>query len=379
VFLSYFASGLNGPETDLLKAVPRSAGNLRACLAPEARLILFAFTHQGLAAYDCALDPNALQVVSPYRMDGQRFLDARVLRRAYAALVAPVAGAVQQAQQLIVAPHGPLHQLSFAALLDEQGRPLLKTMPPMVYVPSATIMLQLLARPALDRRWDSPCLALGYDGTSMSLRHTEPEAEAVARITGGEARRGRPGQLTQFLEQASRYRWLHLACHGEFDLAEPLRSWLELGPGEHLRASDVLESPRMHTELVTLSACRSGVSKVLRGDEPMGLVRAFLAAGVQTVVVTLWQVEDRSARLLMEHFYALLAEPRIRQDPASALREAQVDERVRAWGEMEPNAVDAPDVEHPYADPSFWAAYVVVGVAPASISTARFGIASAGT
>jgi CHAT domain-containing protein len=295
---------------------------------------------------------------------------------------------VQQARQLIIAPYGPLHQLSFAALRDDQGRSLLETMPPLVYVPSATIMLQLLSRALPDQEWEAPCLALGYDGTALTLRHTEPEAEAVARICGGEARRGAPGQRARFLEQAGRYRWLHMACHGEFDLSEPLMSWLELGPREYLRALDVLAHP-IHAELVTLSACRSGVSKVLRGDEPMGLVRAFLAAGVRTVIVTLWQVEDRSARLLMERFYTLLADPALAGDPAHALREAQlyvrsltldqVNERIRAWDAIEPVLDRAVHGTHPYADPVYWAAYVVVGPAPASISTVSPAIASAGT
>jgi len=79
-------------------------------------------------------------------------------------------------------------------------------------------------------------------------------------------------------EAARNVRVLHLACHGEFLPDDPLSSWLEIGPGERLSAADVLANYKLQADLVTLSACRSGVYQVLRGDEPMGLVRAFLAA-----------------------------------------------------------------------------------------------------
>ncbi len=62
--------------------------------------------------------------------------------------------------------------------------------------------------------------------------------------------------------------WLHSA-------GQPV-SALELGDGERLTAQEVREGWRLRAELVTLSVCQTGVSRVLRGDEPMGLVRAFL-------------------------------------------------------------------------------------------------------
>jgi CHAT domain-containing protein len=161
-----------------------------------------------------------------------------------------------------------------------------------------------------------------------------------------------------------------LACHGEFDLDDPLRSWLEIGPNERLSAADVIGSFALDAELVVLSACRSGVSRVLRGDEPMGLVRAFLSAGARAVLVTLWPVEDSSARLLMERFYlAMQAETAC--DPAAALQIAQSYLRgltlaqardiLAGWGEEVADITPNESAARPYADPAFWAAYVLVG------------------
>jgi CHAT domain-containing protein/tetratricopeptide (TPR) repeat protein len=365
--LAYFATGLRGPESDLFEAIPRQATGLRACLAAPARLLLLALTREGLHAQACALDPNLLQALSPYLADGRRFLQPAILRRAYDALIAPAADLLATAERLVIVPHGPLHQLPFAALLDPSDRQLLELAPELYYAPSTTLLLGARPQPTTI---GVGCLAVGYDGAAgRRLRHTEAEALAVAQLCGGQAWQGAPGMARRLQEAASAYRWLHLACHGEFDLDEPLRSWLEIGPGERLSAAAVLGQFALGAELVTLSACRSGVSRVLRGDEPMGLVRAFLSAGARTVLVTLWPVEDISARILMERFYrALLAEG----DPAAALQKAQrvlrdltiaeAREILAGWGE-EVADMPAEDSAQPYADPAFWAAFVLIGAA----------------
>jgi CHAT domain-containing protein len=332
-----------------------------------------ALTRESLRAYICALDPNALQASSAYLADGRRFLQPAILRRAYDALIAPAADLLAVAERVVVVPHGPLHQLPFAALLDPAGRPLLEIAPDLRYAPSTTLLLHARLQQAAPK---AACLALGYDGAAgRRLRHTEAEAAAVARLCGGEAWHGVPRMAEQLRAAAGAYRWLHLACHGEFDLDEPLRSWLEIGPGERLSAATVLDQFALSADLVTLSACRSGVSRVLRGDEPMGLVRAFLSAGARSVLVTLWPVEDISARILMEHFYRALL---VDGDPAAALHEAQralrdltladAREILAGWGE---DVADIPteDTAQPYADPAFWAAYALIG---ASAAEGRF-------
>lgn len=344
LLLAYFTTGVAGPERELLTAMPAGAP-LRAALEVPAQTLLFALSRDGLRAARCAIDPNMLAAGSSYQADGRRFLRPAILRRCYEALLAPVADLLAGARHLIIAPHGPLHQLPFAALLDPGGSPLIERAPRLSYTPSATM---LVARQKAEGKRQkgaaasSPLLAVGYN--SDTLRHSEGEAAAVAALGGGEARSLAGLTAGEALSLLSGHRRLHFACHAEFVIDDPLASWLELGPGLRLSAAEVLAGPRLGAELVTLSACRSGLSRVLRGDEPMGLVRAFLSAGARAVIVTQWPVEDESARLLMERLYAALAAQGAGADPAATLREAQLALRA----------------DPRFGEPSFWAPYQVV-------------------
>jgi CHAT domain-containing protein len=121
----------------------------------------------------------------------------------------------------------------------------------------------------------------------------------------------------------------------------PLESALHLGPGERLTVVDVIRRLRLRCRLVTLSACESGLSRVRRGDELVGLARAFHYAGAAAVLCTLWRVDERSTRLLMEQFYRLV---RSGAPFAAALQSAQLT--LRRTRE--------------FADPFYWAPFILL-------------------
>ena len=377
VLLAYFTTGLHGPETNLLNAMPSEAAAVRACLETPSQLILFALTHASVETHRCNLDPHLLHSDSPYLADGKRFLRPPILRRVYDALIGPIADKLEPTTHMIVVPHGPLHQLSFATLLDPTGECLLDQIAHVSYAPSATVLFQSMMHTS--RVPDHSCLAFGFDGVGdHQLRHTEAEATQVAHVCDGDVVHCVTDLQRQCLDVAASYRYIHFACHGEFDIDDPLNSWLEPGPDTRITATSIMADVQLCAELVVLSACRSGVSHIVRGDEPMGLIRAFMLAGARAVLVTLWPVEDTSARLLMERFYQLLMAQEGDHNIAAALREAQhylreltiaeIHAQTHQWEERieitgEPN-------EQPYATPAFWAPYIVVGVAsPGSTST----------
>ena len=375
--LCYFSTGVLDRDLPLLRAIPAD-NPLRRHLLTPARTLLFVLTRDGLAVHDCPLDPNALSSASLRRNDRRRFWSGRVLSRLYAALLAP-AGEALAAGRVYVAPHGPLHYVPFGALLDENNQPLVRPAGPrLAYVPSATVLLRHCL--SGDERAVAPaaCLAIGYDGASgeQTLPHTEAEAKFVAGITGGEAWIGpspKKGRLEAALRQP---RWLHFACHSQFNHASPLESWLETGAGERLTAAEVLRNWRLQADLVVLSACQTGLSRLLRGDEPMGLIRAFLAAGAKTVLAAQWRVEDLPTFLLMQRFYSAL-QAMARPDPAIALQTAQVWLRELTAAHLQTLLIDLskagliqnqsivgldlPADRCPFDHPRYWAAFTLIG------------------
>src|SRR5262249_47138860 len=122
-------------------------------------------------------------------------------------------------------------------------------------------------------------------------------------------------------QQAPACRLLHFSCHGEFDSVSPLESALHIASTETLTGQEIIDNLHLNCDLVTLSACESGLSIVQRGDELYGLIRAFMYAGAPALIATLWRVDERSTLIFAEKFYqSFLAGASY----AAALKEAQL-------------------------------------------------------
>lgn len=363
--LEYYTCGVLEGNASRQKARSRS---LQLYLPPPATL-LFAVTSASVEVVDLALSPVD---VLPGRLAVERhFLQPAIRQALHRRLLGPALGQLAGKRRIYLAPHGPLHYVPFAALLDDNGDTLLRAGgPDLVYAPSASVLFRdrsasPVARPADDqrpvpvdgredeprRRSRTPCLAFGYNGDDANrLRFAEEEAQRIAALLGGQALTGSASKRDSLLRLARDARYLHISCHGRFDPAAPLASSLQLAPGEYLTAQEVLDGLRLDADLVTLSACESGLSGVRRGDELMGLVRAFLLAGAPAVVATLWRVDERSTRLLMERFYRELADG---ADPAAALHRSQLALQRMDWEGAS------------FADPFYWAPFVLIGHAGA--------------
>jgi CHAT domain-containing protein len=191
------------------------------------------------------------------------------------------------------------------------------------------------------------------------------EASAIASLfdTGAEVFTGSAATEARAKAVGPEAAVVHFAVHGIVDHAFPLDSALLLGAddgadggGENgiLQAWEILEQVRLDAQLVTLSACSSGVGTELAGEGLIGLTRAFQYAGARSVVASLWEVGDASTSVLMSRFYRYLKEGKTKD---VALQKAQLDllrGTVRGVGEPAPSEGD---LSHPY----FWAAFQLYG------------------
>jgi len=127
---------------------------------------------------------------------------------------------------------------------------------------------------------------------------------------------------------------IHFATHATANRESPLNSAIILshhGESFKLYARDVAQVP-LRAELVTISACHSAGAKTYSGEGLMGFAWAFLQAGAQNVIASLWDVDDASSVQIMRHLYAEIA---ARQPPARALRAAKLA-LMRSSGRYKP-------------------------------------------
>jgi CHAT domain-containing protein len=259
----------------------------------------------------------------------------------YGRLLGPAREQIE-GDRLLIVPHGVLHYLPFGALRSPAHHWVAEEFA-LATLPSASVLRYVADKGAgtSDR-----ALVVGNPdlGAGLALPWAEREARLVARYEPGATVLLR-GDATEakvkgLLESAG---LIHFATHGVLKESDPLSSALLLVPGAgedgRLEVRELFGF-ELRARLVVLSACETGLGKLSRGDELVGLQRAFLYAGTPAIITTLWKVDDRASYQLIRSFYAHLE----KAGPAEALRQAQ-RETLRAF-------------PHPYS----WAAFTLTGV-----------------
>lgn len=384
VLLEYFTTGVVEWGENIVQNLPPQSKYLKEHLVPPARTLAFVITRNDLTCRTLPVSPNALRPGPADPPSGQRFLDEQKLRRLYDVLLAPVHHHWQEAEVLYLVPHGPLHYVPFQALQHPDGHFLLDDLS-LAYAPSATVLLRHCRQMSAEA--PDTCLAVGYNEEgATALRHAETEAQAIARLWDGQARIGGASKKAWLYQVHGSYQVLHFSCHGRFSLHDPLASNLILGKGEHLTAAEVLDQFHLNADLVVLSACDSGLSRIAGGDELLGLIRAFISAGTPSLVVTQWKVEETSSRIVMERFHQNLLAG---LGKAAALREAQLYLRdlsveglrqiLARYGEppaeteSQVSRLTTDDATQVFAHPRYWAPFILVGEALHAIGSRPAG------
>ena len=269
-------------------------------------------------------------------------------------LIRPILPYLGPQDRLVFIPDGSLHGVPFAALLDRTTKRYLIKDRIMAVAPSATFYLEALARDrglAARSSRRPTVLAVGNPRIGSDrgrdlpdLPAAQEEAAALAGLfPGSEVLSGEGATKRAFLAAAGRHEWLHFGGHAVVNQEYPFLSHLLMAP-EGDADSGVLFAHELYgarfgsTRLAVLAGCETGGGPVA-GEGVLSLARAFLVAGVPTVVASLWSVDDAASSRLFAVFYERL---RRGDGPAMALRAAQLDLLERgAEG---------------------WAAYEVIGV-----------------
>lgn len=343
-------AGLQSPTHSPLEEI-------RAALAPETALVEYFCVQDRILA--CVLTCDDLQIVpvtlqsrvqkilqmlqfqlSKFRLDPQyvaTFQDSLLestqahLKSLYDEILAPVRPLLD-AKHLVFVPHGLLHYVPMHALYD--GESYLIDKFAISYAPSASIYSICRAIP---ETISGPSLIFGIaDAQAPSILD---EVQALSSILP-DAKLFVGDQATEqaLRENGASSRTIHIATHGYFRQDNPMFSSIRLG-GSYLSLYDLYHL-KLTADLVVLSGCATGLNVVRPGDEQIGLVRGLLRAGAQSLVLSLWDVHDRSTREFMVSFYTKMQQG---LSKPLAMQAAMVDLRRRS--------------PHPY----YWAPFLLIG------------------
>jgi hypothetical protein len=273
--------------------------------------------------------------------------DARpLLERLHEWLMRPVLKHLPAGAPLVIVADGEIGRVPFVALRDPRTRKdLLETRTlslasrladvggPEPAVGRSAPRALLVADPEFNQR-EHPTLD--------PLDGARGEMDTLRRLfyPGADTLSGRNVSIDAFRERARGADVIHYAGHAVFDDTHPGRSFLVLAGAERLTADTITRWELDGVRLVVLSACSTIRARHGRSGGFAGLSGAFLAAGADGVVGSLWKVSDKLAQPLMEEFHR---QYRTSGDPADALRKAQL--KMRSEG-------------HP---PTVWAGFRYVG------------------
>ncbi len=322
---------------------------------------------------------NLVDFRGPSGAEARRNLLTRS-RSLYDLLIRPAEPLISRYARILIIPDGPLHTLPFAALVRNAGSgtpQYLVDWKPIHIAVSATVYVELKKGRADSPRDPSVVLAAFGDprypkfaAAKGEVRRgdvveapldsgptpdsiADPQLRSVLR--GGIRFERLPASRREVEEIAGLYApksatylganateeraksigrdvpLIHFACHAIINERFPLDSALVFSIPEHpeegqdnglLQAWEIFEKVHIDADLVTLSACDSGLGKEMGGEGLIGLTRAFQYAGARSVLASLWKVEDTSTAELMKRFYQYLKAGKTKDE---ALRSAQID------------------------------------------------------
>jgi CHAT domain-containing protein len=265
----------------------------------------------------------------------------------YRMLIAPASALIQQGKQVIILADGELSQLNFETLLapdrgadshqhpdqhSGQSSPVHYLLDDMTLVSAPS--LAMLQSPKATRDGGGKILLLGDPvspgaefpslplfGFEMSKIQSHFAQGRASVIAGQQAT-----PMTYLSSNPAQYSYIHFVSHAVANRIVPLDSAIVLSRSNadensfKLYARDIIQHP-IDAKLVTISACYGNGTRFYAGEGLVGLSWAFLHAGAQRVIGSLWEVSDESTPRLMDGLYRGIEEG---EAPAVSLRKAKL-------------------------------------------------------
>ncbi|HEX2908671.1 MAG TPA: CHAT domain-containing protein, partial [Phototrophicaceae bacterium] len=255
-------------------------------------------------------------------------------------LLEPLLDLLDDIRTVYFVPHGLLHLLPLHGMLV-RGEAFIQHYA-VAYAPSAGVLSRLL-NDRQPRATNGQTLIMGYTPNVAERNLFVGEEAAIAQLYKGTPLMDEQANGELLRQNAPQADIIHLSCHGIFDSRDPLNSRVQLADGD-FTARDWMKL-RLHADLVTLSACQTGIADIRQGDEIAGLTHALLYAGANSALVTLWSVNAASTQEWMQDFYGAIHN----SSGSAPLSKAQAFQQATL------------NLRAHYDDPYYWAPFILVG------------------
>lgn len=290
----------------------------------------------------------------------------------YQKIIAPIEEKLTLSEQLIIVPDGVLGYLPFELLLKEKptnyqdfgGHRYMLRDHLISYCHSTTLLKRMIERQHEASSGNFIAFAPSFEdipqfaeanltpenvrGALGPLKYNIPEVQSIQQLLGGNIFTDFQATVAKFKEESPSYKIIHLATHGKANDEEGDYAYLAFSKSDKALENEKLFNRdlyniRLNADLVVLSACETGIGELKRGEGIISLARGFSFAGAKSIVTTLWSVNDKGTKELMENFYTYLKNGATKD---AALRQAKLDY-------LDKYSYDA----HPF----YWAAFVPIG------------------
>ncbi len=283
----------------------------------------------------------------------------------YTLLIEPIENHLKAS--VLISPHKVLGYLPFDLLIKEKPEPPLHFRTHLYFfkkhalhfTPSITLWSTmqdkssnvaqkvLAVAPAYTPVGTTLQTSLAMRNSLQPLLYNEEEVDQVLLHLDGVSMKGREATKTAFLRHAEDYGVIHFAMHGKASDEDNAASYLAFSnledPDFKLYMSEIYNLS-LQSDLVTISACESGLGQLRNAEGVISLARAFSFAGAKSILSTLWSINDQSTSSLMDHYYKGLKDG-LRKEVA--LQEAKLTYLEQS--------------DHTAADPFYWSSFMLIG------------------
>lgn len=288
--------------------------------------------------------------------EGQRYDGFEASSRLYSSLISPVEKIAGKCSKWVIIPNDFLYYLPFEGLVkDADSREYVVLSKTVSYHYSFALLLKKNTHHYSDKKNEGPLALAPYAARDEKIAGSGlqvlPYSEQEVNVLSKNIYKAAAATKQKFIQKASQHPLIHLATHASLG-TDSSSNWIQFYPAD---STDINNKIFVHeiynldlhqAELVILSACETGSGITISGEGLLSLSRAFMYAGSDGIISTLWKTEDRVTAYLMQRLHTYLEQ---KIPPEKALQLAKKD------------LLNNNEFGSQYKTPNYWSNFIYVG------------------